>query len=155
MYYIDSKLMHLGAQSIHTHTYTYLRVLLFLHLKNAVIDYVGVTAQLGLTLCHPRDCSLPGSSVHGISQAKILKRVGLAFSPPGDLPHPGIEPTSPVSPSLQVDSLPLSHLGSPIVDYIHSPSIKNHSTFLPKACLYTKGEQQQYINVIFDLNKTN
>ena len=38
---------------------------------------------------------------------------GLPSSPPGDLPDPGIEPTSPVSPVLQVDSLPLSHLGSP------------------------------------------
>ena len=31
---------------------------------------------------------------------------GLPFPPPGDLPHPGIEPTSPVSPALQTDSLP-------------------------------------------------
>ena len=36
---------------------------------------------------------------------------GLPFSPPGDLPHPGIEHASPVSPALQVDSLPLSRLG--------------------------------------------
>ena len=31
---------------------------------------------------------------------------GLPFPPPRDLPDPGIEPTSPVSPTLQVDSLP-------------------------------------------------
>ena len=37
---------------------------------------------------------------------------GLPFTPPGDLPDPGIKPTSPVSPALQVDSLPLSHQGS-------------------------------------------
>ena len=36
---------------------------------------------------------------------------GLPF-PPGDLPNPGIEPTSPVSPNWQADSLPLSQLGS-------------------------------------------
>ena len=35
---------------------------------------------------------------------------GLPFPPPGGLPHPGIKP---VSPALQVDSLPLSHQGSP------------------------------------------
>ena len=34
---------------------------------------------------------------------------GLPFPSPGDLPNPGIEPTS----ALQADSLPLSHLGSP------------------------------------------
>ena len=33
----------------------------------------------------------------------------LPFPTPGDLPNPGIEPTSPVSLALQVDSLPLSH----------------------------------------------
>ena len=32
------------------------------------------------------------------------------FPPPGDLPDPEIGPMSPVSPTLQVDSLPLSHL---------------------------------------------
>ena len=36
----------------------------------------------------------------------------LPFPPPGDLPHPGIEPLSLASPALQVDSLLLSHLGS-------------------------------------------
>ena len=37
---------------------------------------------------------------------------GLPFSSPGDLPGPGIEPTSP---ALQVDSLPLSHPRSPYI----------------------------------------
>ena len=36
----------------------------------------------------------------------------LPFPPPGDLPDPGIEPASPMSPVLQVDSLPLSHQGN-------------------------------------------
>ena len=38
---------------------------------------------------------------------------GLLCSPPGDLPDPGIEPVSPVTLALQVDSLLLSHWGSP------------------------------------------
>ena len=33
---------------------------------------------------------------------------GLPFPPPGDLPNPGIKPTSPASPAWQVDSLPLT-----------------------------------------------
>ena len=45
-------------------------------------------AQLCPTLYSPVDCSLPGSSVHGISQAKILK---LPFPSPGDLSNPGVE----------------------------------------------------------------
>ena len=53
--------------------------------------------QLCLTLCHPTDCSPPGSSVHGSLQAKILS--GLPWPPPGVLPNPGIEPTF-TSPAL-------------------------------------------------------
>ena len=36
----------------------------------------------------------------------------LPFPTPGDLPDPGIEPASPLSLALQVDSLPLHHLGN-------------------------------------------
>ena len=32
------------------------------------------------TLCYPMDCSLPGSSVHGISQTRILEWVAIPFS---------------------------------------------------------------------------
>ena len=45
------------------------------------------------------DCSLPGSSVHGILQARILDWV--AFPYPRDFPNPGIEPKSP---TLHADS---------------------------------------------------
>ena len=38
----------------------------------------------------------------------------LLFPPPGDLPNPGIKPTSPTSPALQADSLGLTHWGSQI-----------------------------------------
>ena len=37
-------------------------------------------AQSCLTLCDPMDCSLPGSSVHGILQARILEWGAIAFS---------------------------------------------------------------------------
>ena len=45
------------------------------------------------TLCHPMDCSPPESSAQGIFQARILKF-------PGELPDPGIEPMSLMSPAL-------------------------------------------------------
>ena len=41
---------------------------------------MGVCAQSCPTLCSPMDCSLPGSSVHGISQARILEWVATSFS---------------------------------------------------------------------------
>ena len=43
------------------------------------------------------DCSPPGSSVHGILQARVLEWV---FLSPGDLPDPGMEPVSLMSPVL-------------------------------------------------------
>ena len=54
------------------------------------------------------DCSLPGSSVHGILQARILEWVAMPSS--GDLPNLRIEPRSL---ALQVDSLPVELQGSP------------------------------------------
>ena len=52
-------------------------------------------------LCNPMDCSPPGSSFHGILQARILERVARPFCR-GSSP-PRIEPRSP---ALQADSLP-------------------------------------------------
>ena len=40
---------------------------------------------------------------------------GLPFPPPGDLPNPGIEPVSRVSPALQADSLPDEPVGKPLL----------------------------------------
>ena len=40
---------------------------------------------------------------------------GVSFPTSGDLPYPGIEHASPVSPALQPDSLPLSLQGSPFI----------------------------------------
>ena len=37
-------------------------------------------AQLCLTLCSPMDCSPPGSSVHGVFQAKVLEWVAISYS---------------------------------------------------------------------------
>ena len=42
-----------------------------------------LVAQLCPTLCDPMDCSPPGSSVHGILQARILEWVAISFSTSG------------------------------------------------------------------------
>ena len=41
---------------------------------------VSSVAQSYLTFCDPMDCSLPGSSVHGILQARILEWVAMSSS---------------------------------------------------------------------------
>ena len=45
-----------------------------------------LVAQSCPTLCNPTNCSLPGTSVHRILQAKILEWVFMPFSPPNDMP---------------------------------------------------------------------
>ena len=45
-----------------------------------VSEQVSEVAQLCPTLCDPVDCSLPGSSIHGILQTRILEWVAISFS---------------------------------------------------------------------------
>jgi len=54
------------------------------------------------------DCNPPGSSGHGILQARILEWVAIPFS--RENPNPGIKPRSP---ALQADSLPSEPPGKP------------------------------------------
>ena len=69
---------------------------------------VSLVPQSCLSLCNPMDCSPPGSSVHRISQARILEWVAISY--PGYLPNPGIDPSCP---TLQADSLPSEPPGKP------------------------------------------
>ena len=48
-------------------------------------------AQLCSTLCDPVDCSLPGSSIHGILQARILEWVAISFSRGSSRPRDQIQ----------------------------------------------------------------
>ena len=70
-----------------------MRVMCNLTFSSSYICVLFVCAQSCLTLCNPMDCTLPGSSVHGISQQGYWN--GLPFSPPGNLPDLGIKPMSP------------------------------------------------------------
>ena len=72
-----------------------------LHNDSIYVYIVKLAPQPCPTLCHPMDCSLPGSSVHGILQARKREWVAVLFS--RGLPNSGIEPRSP---ALQADSLP-------------------------------------------------
>ena len=50
--------------------------------QNVSHSYVNVNkvTQSCSTLCDPMDCSLPGSSVHGIFQAIVLEWIAISFS---------------------------------------------------------------------------
>ena len=66
-------------------------------------------AQSCLTLCDPMDGSLPGSSVHGILQARILKWVAMPSSRASSQSR-----DRRGSPTLQADSLASEPPGKPI-----------------------------------------
>ena len=64
-------------------------------------------AQSCPTLSNPMDCSLPGSSVHGIFQARVLKWVATAFSV-ASLPHSNLRKQSSVSYPKPSTTMPLN-----------------------------------------------
>ena len=67
---------------------------------STVVKSESEVAQSSLTLCDPVDCSLPGSSVHGILQARILEWVAISFSRGSSRPRDWTR-----SPALEADTL--------------------------------------------------
>jgi len=65
-------------------------------------------AQLCPTLSNPMDCSLPGSSIHGIFQARILEWVAISFS--------RIFPTQGLNPGLLHCGQTLYHLSHQMIN---------------------------------------
>ena len=86
------------------------------------------------------DCSPPGSSVHGTSQARILEWVAISFSRGSSQPR-----IKPVSPALKVDSLPLNHQGSPYT-HTHTPTHTHTHTRigLPPYFFTSAGKESVY-----------
>ena len=74
-------------------------------------------AQSCLTLCDPVVCSPPGSSIHGILQARILEWVAISFSRGSSRPRdPGIKPRSP---ALQADALTSEPPGKLVIQHLN------------------------------------
>ena len=76
--------------------------------------------QSSLTLFDPLDCSPPGSSVHGILQAKILQWVAIYSSGGSSWFRTWTCVSYRAAPAVQADSLPLSHWGSPTHTHTHT-----------------------------------
>ena len=75
-------------------------------------------AQLCPTLCDPMDCSLPGSSIHGIFQAGVLAWVAISFSRGSSQTRDQTR-----SHTLQADTLPSEPPGKPLYHLSLSLSI--------------------------------
>ena len=86
----------------------------FVILNEQWVQRACVRAQLLQScpiLCNPMDCNPPGSSVHGIFQARILEWSAMPSSRGSFWPR---DQTHISCVSSTADSLPLSHLGSPM-----------------------------------------
>ena len=72
---------------IHIYVYIHSRLLICgyhgVHICRPIIIFAAAAAKLLQpcpTLCDPMDCSPPGSSIHGIFQARVLEWGAIAFS---------------------------------------------------------------------------
>ena len=109
---------------VYTHTHAHV----YVYICMCMCVYACVLNHLCLTLCDPMDCSAPGSSVHGILQARILEWVAVPSfrGSPRDLPHLGIEIVSLKSNlHWQASSLLLVTPGKPI----------SEATWWPRQCV--------------------
>ena len=81
------------------------------------------------TLCDPMDCSLPGSSVHGIFQAIILEWVAISFSRASSQPRDQTH----VSCSVGRRFYYLSHQGGLVLPHKYSQFYLTSTSF---SCIY-------------------
>ena len=91
-----------------------------------------LVAQSCLTLFDPMDYSLPGSSLHGILQARILDWGAISTS--RGFPNPGIESRSP---ALQADSLSSEPWGKPMMSLYAYDIIIPKLEYIIYLCYYT------------------
>ena len=116
---------------------------------------VCACAQSCPTLCDPMDCNLPGSSVHGILQARTLERLPLPS--PGDLPDPGIKLKSLASPVLADRCFTAEPTGNPVIwDKIQIPILQNgtHLSVLLKSYYFHQLQSQTKISNTFKIHQS-
>ena len=116
----EEKHSHSPAKSYAQHFSDLNNCLIPCHLILVQLCTCASSLNLCPTLCDPVDCSLPGSSIHGILQARILEWVAIPFSRGSSQ----LRDRTHVSCFLhwQVGSLPLAPPGKPQL-CTHCPSI--------------------------------
>ena len=98
-------------------------VVFYLNLTNYPMLLLLLAAQSCPTLCSPRDCRPPGSSVHGILQARILEWVAMSSSAESSRPRDRTQ-VSCTAGTLYC----LSHQGSPMMVSVVTNSLMQKNT---------------------------
>ena len=119
---------HLGPRAVRSHLLESVRVSLS-HLVTC--ELCRTRAALCVqSLSHVRRFATPWTvacqAPLSVGFSRRERWSGLPFPPPGDLPDPGTESVTYLSPALQEDSLLLSHQGSPIFSIVY---IKKNTLF--------------------------
>ena len=97
---------------------------------NFFIICVSKVTQPGPTLCDPMDCSLPGFSVHGIFQARVLEWVAISFSRGSSQPRDWTQVSLIVGKWLYSQANSFIYLGNILPNQNEALLIENVTTML-------------------------
>ena len=124
--------------TVHALSSRYVPLAVLLNWVDSVTDVLAQPLQLCPTLCGPMDCSLPGSSVLGILQARILEWVAMSSSR-RSYPTQGLNPGLLGLLRLQASFLPLVPPEKPGVFTSHLIFQLISSSLLPavSTCLFS------------------
>ena len=122
---------------------------IYLHSRKHIFTYESVSCSVVPNSLQPMDCSPPGSSVHGIFQARIQEWFAISFS--RNLPDPGVKPGSP---ALQAGSLPTELPGKPLMpgSFQSFPRLQRKSVKRP---VVYGGLQPTFTSCLLNFKPTN
>ena len=128
---MDLRMKEIGKRRLSNFLFVIYICLSFKHLKQVQMLHFHspmLVSQSCLTLCDAMDCSLPGSSVHGILQARIMEWVATGSLIQGIFPTQGLN--LGLLPCRQI-LYHLSHYGSPNYKNLYFPSLvcSSHSLY--------------------------
>ena len=104
-------------------------MLIILSLALVIYIFFAMVVVQSLNLvcsCDPMDCSLPGSSIHGIFQVRILEWVAMPSSRGSSQPKDQTMSTT-FNLNWQAGSLPLAPPGKPILKWVSYPAPSHHT----------------------------
>ena len=118
---LGSKLLHNQGHVFFCHVSVSVSVCVCVCVCSCTYAHLPSVNKFYLTLCNPLDCSQPGSSVHGIFQARMLERVAISYSRGSSRSRNLNEPMSPASPALAGGFCTSAPPGKPL--FPHPPCI--------------------------------
>ena len=123
--------------------------LYFFSLSSSITCVYDKSLQSCPTLCKLMDCSLPGSSVHGISQARIVEWIAMLSSRRSSWPKDRTRVYLLCLFHLQVDSLPLAPPGKPSTFLNYHRKERNKCLFIEACWHQALHEDTLYSNTLW------